>query len=300
MGPQPSSRGNHLQHQLPVGVVSNESLQWGRNLPVAEISTATHGLAKPDRRIVASMGPQPSSRGNLFGYANGSRIENIMGFNGAATFQSRKSHPPICGASSSYLLQWGRNLPVAEICRYSRGIARRLLEHASMGPQPSSRGNRTNPSCNVACAERASMGPQPSSRGNSAPEKLEQVCRICGFNGAATFQSRKLERAGRFPLATIRDCFNGAATFQSRKWDSPRHRLNLASRRASMGPQPSSRGNPAVHHDNRLHYRQRFNGAATFQSRKFSPALICPVSRSLASMGPQPSSRGNLHESENH
>ena len=155
------------------------------------------------------MGPQPSSRGNGGSVASDGGGE--PGFNGAATFQSRKYESTAEDGTPSYRLQWGRNLPVAEI-----GIQRERGEagdSASMGPQPSSRGNhyaafRRHPAPN------ASMGPQPSSRGNQV--------------GGGRRPSIDVLQWGRnLPVAEI----------------SSTARASISGERASMGPQPSSRGN---------------------------------------------------------
>ena len=85
------------------------------------------------------------------------------------------------------------------------------------------------------------MGPQPSSRGNSRIMSIEALpAANSRFNGAATFQSRKSRRTDSPPLLWKR--FNGAATFQSRKFESGAQ-ANVNADWASMGPQPSSRGN---------------------------------------------------------
>ena len=67
--------------------------------------------------------------------------------------------------------------------------------------------------------------------------------RAC-FNGAATFQSRRLDppcfRARLENRATVR--FNGAATFQSRRPRGMSSRRAVHKRPASMGPRPFSRG----------------------------------------------------------
>ena len=157
MGPQPSSRGN------PAGGIS------------------------PSRSLPASMGPQPSSRGNVTLH--------------------------LCRPHYKRLLQWGRNLPVAEI---ENGMDMddymddelqwgRNLPVAEINPSRTRRPHRAN----------ASMGPQPSSRGNS--KCLRGFPRVCPG----------LQWGRNLPVAEMMcptpDCsdlcrFNGAATFQSRKW----------------------------------------------------------------------------------
>ena len=196
MGPQPSSRGNaDLMSATSLSRAAKLWLQWGRNLPVAEIRTfftirkprdampcfngaATFqsrkfcqnlGICSFGGTLSASMGPQPSSRGNQRSRSSANRK-----------------------ARSKLMLQWGRNLPVAEMASGLARNRRRNAVRASMGPQPSSRGNGFRVRSAMASQpHRASMGPQPSSRGNPPPSRpgLEELNR--GFNGAATFQSRK-------------------------------------------------------------------------------------------------------------
>ena len=91
MGPQPSSRGNYDYPRSGRPQFVRATLQWGRNLPVAEIVLW-----------------------------NGKRLGHRL---------------PI-------ELQWGRNLPVAEIMLTElTSLTGSLHAKASMGPQPSSRGN---------------------------------------------------------------------------------------------------------------------------------------------------------------
>ena len=291
MGPQPSSRGNCPKSR--VGEPSRaDQLQWGRNLPVAEIAKHTATPTRSERhsmgpqpssrgnaRILwrarrASMGPQPSSRGNQ--WADDKWTEAVI----ADRLQWGRNLPvaeivditPLSGCHTKLLeLQWGRNLPVAEIC-LSRNIAKR---------------------------SKASFNGAATFQSRKCLDVVTNRTGVAGFNGAATFQSRKFGRErtlsaqvsgarrlqwGRnLPVAEIRLGefevrkrlysalgFNGAATFQSRKLGSGGPSLPAGRVRASMGPQPSSRGNKYGQLPNRVRYAvpSSFNGAATFQSRK--------------------------------
>ncbi len=58
------------------------------------------------------MGPRPFSRGDPVGWALTLLITS--GFNGAATFQSRRLSAVRHPKTQSTLLQWGRDLSVAE------------------------------------------------------------------------------------------------------------------------------------------------------------------------------------------
>ena len=89
-------------------------------------------------------------------------------FNGAATFQSRKRAFHRARTGLCMLLQWGRDLSVAETCFSS---------------------------CTDGAVYAASMGPRPFSRGNESSGRRLRSSRSC-FNGAATFQSRKLVGVG--------------------------------------------------------------------------------------------------------
>ena len=157
------------------------------------------------------------------------------------------------------------------------------------------------------------MEPRPFSRGNF-PIPYIVTTHSHPFNGAATFQSRKL--VWELLCVTCQSSsFNGAATFQSRKLDF-RAVLESGVLVPSMEPRPFSRGNPSP---SRWHSppAPTFNGAATFQSRKpqkskpekpLSPILQWSRDLSVAetrqpphqmleslkpSMEPRPFSRGN-------
>ena len=110
------------------------------------------------------------------------------GFNGAATFRSRKVHG-INGAQIRHdQLQWGRDLSVAEGLDFRQRTERRL--NASMGPRPFGRGRCARPSARLRRPAEASMGPRPFGRGRRS---FVWVMRheAVRFNGAATFRSRK-------------------------------------------------------------------------------------------------------------
>ena len=156
MGPQPSSRGN--ASRCPATPTSMAASMGPQPSSRGNMSAARWNAVSS----TASMGPQPSSRGN-------SPCEHItpssgrLCFNGAATFQSRKSACAQDRPRPSNRLQWGRNLPVAEM------------------------GNRTDgksdePPCFNGAATFQSR--------KLLPPLLPPPNPTC-FNGAATFQSRK-------------------------------------------------------------------------------------------------------------
>ena len=85
----------------------------------------------------ASMGPRPFGRGRPVWPAG--TIRSLPGFNGAATFRSRKGqHSPSINRTEAPLLQWGRDLSVAEGAQAEHGVRRPVP--ASMGPRPFGRG----------------------------------------------------------------------------------------------------------------------------------------------------------------
>ena len=111
MGPQPSSRGN--SNRTVSASVLSLSLQWGRNLPVAEIRSSPDISATSPTML--QWGPQPSSRGNVMGLIMVHL--SLTASMGPQPSQSRKSVALSVGPGGQPELQWGRNLPVAEIRR---------------------------------------------------------------------------------------------------------------------------------------------------------------------------------------
>ena len=192
-------------------------------------------LTKLDK-AQASMGPQPFGCGRS--RLSFPRYSISTSFNGAATFRLRKDsifrinttsynasmgpQPFGCGrarearaaADNMQMLQWGRNLSVAE----GRSWRTRRLKHgkASMGPQPFGCGRSKDQK--EGCPKKAaSMGPQPFGCGRARSRRA----------------ARSLTRASMGPQpfgcgrAVIAAFFDGAEE-------------------ASMGPQPfgCGRGSP--------------------------------------------------------
>ena len=130
------------------------------------------------------MGPRPFGRGRWLRTVGGSAW--FIGFNGAATFRSRKV-----------------DVEADNMAFYV----------ASMGPRPFGRGRfHIRPVWDV--WGEASMGPRPFGRGR-AEAAGGAGAGYLSFNGAATFRSRKVEREMIGKPQSRR--FNGAATFRSRK-----------------------------------------------------------------------------------
>ena len=180
MGPQPSSRGNMAS---PFGRKRENPLQWGRNLPVAEMQEiAVHA----DNDTLASMGPQPSSRGNH------SKMRDVYAEFHELQWGRNLPVAEIAALDALTLtigsLQWGRNLPVAEISEYElaqyagdelqwgRNLPVAEITDALCGwcMEPVLQWGRNLPVAEMRRASQrvehyglASMGPQPSSRGNA-------------------------------------------------------------------------------------------------------------------------------------
>ena len=141
MGPRPFGRGRQSAGDLIRPMVS---LQWGRDLSVAEGKKLHHAVRD---QYLASMGPRPFGRGRTRAIASyslrwsasmgprpfgrgryGSALTTIQPacFNGAATFRSRKAAGIPSTLPSKCPLQWGRDLSVAEGARqaamYEEGL----------------------------------------------------------------------------------------------------------------------------------------------------------------------------------
>ncbi len=155
-------------------------LQWSRDLEVAESPARHHcHLADPgfngaatwkSRKVAATNHARP----------------NVDRFNGAATWKSRKVSRNLDRFLSEYQLQWSRDLEVAE----SEGFV-------MAGSVPAN----------------ATMEPRLGSRGML--QRLQARPQARCFNGAATWKSRKAGlRRFQYPFLLR---FNGAATWKSRK-----------------------------------------------------------------------------------
>ena len=153
------------------------------------------------------MGPQP------FGCGRINALDNIAAAN---------------------LLQWGRNLSVAEGKPWEAALAamRRFNGAATF------RLRKGHAGITFGYVNAASMGPQPFGCGRSDASRCRSSSPRC-FNGAATFRLRKARCQPQTRRGCL--CFNGAATFRLRK-------------AARLAPSGMARGS--------------FNGAATFRLRK--------------------------------
>ena len=182
MGPRLGSRGKRDVDQL--GSQTKSRLQWGRDLEVAERRKACLYAARIDGFNGAATW---KSRKGSYTDAFGTKLSS---FNGAATWKSRKVGDPLGMAEPSLALQWGRDLEVAESSRLRN-----------------QRGYR------------------------------------CCFNGAATWKSRKGRQARRTFLelgtASMGPRLGSRGKRKGRKADDP-------DARASMGPRLGSRGKCAA------------------------------------------------------
>ena len=204
MGPRPFGRGRGGQGAAPVS--RKVKLQWGRDLSVAEgawrprannhLRRGFNGAATFRSRKAktwsacsagprASMGPRPFGRGR--NVLIGRRARPPHGFNGAATFRSRKVPKAIHNVRS---------------------------HQASMGPRPFGRG-RNRVYRGARAGRTASMGPRPFGRGRCM-ETIQPMLSMHLLQwGRDLSVAEGLWRAA--PVLRQRARFNGAATFRSRK-----------------------------------------------------------------------------------
>ena len=229
----------------------------------------------------ASMGPRPFGRGRSRAYSDldGDSLASM----GPRPFGRGRPKPP----------------------RRAQG-----RPSASMGPRPFGRGRLLSGTYAFSVLE-ASMGPRPFGRGRitmvrraRAPHKLQWGRDLSvaegafgaaagaggeGFNGAATFRSRKDRRQ-------VRRHPHDLASMGPRPFGRGRMPvLRQAQERlpvASMGPRPFGRGRAAPGTGSSRAALRRFNGAATFRSRKGGRRLYAGAGSPRASMGPRPFGRG--------
>ncbi len=160
MGPQLDSCGRLLD---AIQAIRIATLQWGRNLTVAEGTRSPQGRNGPlqlqwGRNLTVAEGAEYPHRRRrqktqLQWGRNLTVAEGVMyGFSGVANRS----------------LQWGRNLTVAEGREMT---AEQKAENASMGPQLDSCGRRAGVRRRVGAGQ-ASMGPQLDSCGRPRLERL--------------------------------------------------------------------------------------------------------------------------------
>ncbi len=250
MGPRLGSRGKSVLNRFNGKDIS---LQWGRDLEVAESESS---LVLPQAILLASMGPRLGSRGKM------DRMVSLcvgpcasmgprLGSRGKDRGGSRKG--------KVLVLQWGRDLEVAESVLISLGV-------------------RSFPTgFNGAATWKSRKGSRDRSR---------HSC-LTSFNGAATWKSRKVGQSNRVTL--MPSSFNGAATWKSRK--GPRRNRGPCKKISFNGAATwkSRKGSGRRSHQFEL---RSFNGAATWKSRKEFRHLEPLANWMQASMGPRLGSRG--------
>ena len=179
MGPRPFGRG---RRRLTRGRGRRRSLQWGRDLSVAEGERrATPHL----ERLGASMGPRPFGRGRC--HRRRARGVAPVASMGPRPFGRGRMIGRYSAFGADITLQWGRDLSVAEGREVVWPVRNDVI--ASMGPRPFGRGRKVG-QCATFVEGLASMGPRPFGRGRVVAVVAAGRRSGC-FNGAATFRSRK-------------------------------------------------------------------------------------------------------------
>ena len=156
----------------------------------------------------ASMGPQPFGCGR--GRGRGGYQGRALASMGPQPFGCGRTARP-CTRPPNLLLQWGRNLSVAEGKVFLRGTEGSLGLQWGRNLSVAEGKTIVKHDKQYRCA---SMGPQPfgCGRSSSFTELFEPA--LC-FNGAATFRLRK--DTGSYQGLRMILGFNGAATFRLRK-----------------------------------------------------------------------------------
>ena len=194
----------------PVGRAANRAavLQWGRDLSIAESRSRAPAHAAPP----CSFNGAAIFRSRKVDDAESSRAV-WLSFNGAAIFRSRKGLTHVTQKRCNLMLQWGRDLSIAE--RDYLELRKKKVQKASMGPRSFDRGKNLE----VGMGRNVRTGLQWG-RDLSIAER-QYWCR------------KALRQSIRF---------NGAAIFRSRKEDGHMAQSQFRSRAASMGPRSFDRG----------------------------------------------------------
>ena len=252
MGPRPFGRGRLVYAEA---ATTAPKLQWGRDLSVAE-----GGRAATWPVSVFSFNGAATFRSRK-GQRQRRAWQNASCFNGAATFRSRKARPrrhaasgrqrasmgprpfgrgrsPLRGGTPKVTgaLQWGRDLSVAEGAYCDIFLCGHL--HASMGPRPFGRGRHLAAIWRYAAIVALQWGRDLSVAEGSSSSSCTDAS-SCGFNGAATFRSRKADKS-----RTLVQRFRNAS-MGPRPFGRGRVFLELLVNpiaEASMGPRPFGRG----------------------------------------------------------
>ena len=97
-------------YDVTISPPSSLTLQWGRDLSVAETVTATWRTSDGSPRLQWGRDLSVAETGPL----GGDVFSDSRRFNGAATFQSQRRRGEDTYISQASMLQWGRDLSVAE------------------------------------------------------------------------------------------------------------------------------------------------------------------------------------------
>ena len=252
------------------------SLQWGRDLSVAEIQVI------------------PNIEGRQ------------IGFNGAATFRSRKYRSPSKANCSPLASMGPRPFGRGNVVLQEGALLQRA---ASMGPRPFGRGNGAwKAYCDAVPG--ASMGPRPFGRGNIRPISRREAMpdasmgpRPFGRGNAETWNAYalayRLQWGRDLSVAEMSSAFSKASWKISLQWGRdlsvaeilPRLRELRDDLLASMGPRPFGRGNGRAQADMRLACRASM-GPRPF-GRGNAWVTLDGTNNMVASMGPRPFGRGN-------
>ena len=186
MGPRVFARGNSCSSKTPASTCTCFN---------GAASFCSRKCLRTDERrgriLSASMGPRVFARGNLrckYGISLVQLLQWGREFLLAEMLAQHARAPRTVAG-----LQWGREFLLAEISVSAELLRVKLW--ASMGPRVFARGNAT-PKRRCGGRRWASMGPRVFARGNSAPARKRRPSPM-GFNGAASFCSRKSRHVGR-------------------------------------------------------------------------------------------------------
>ncbi len=277
MGPRLGSRGKprRIVRSLPRSLASMGPRLGSRGKGSADFRYM--------RRAEASMGPRLGSRGKV-GSSSEYRQVICSGFNGAATWKSRKDGEREVPSELHKLLQWGRDLEVAESLALNANFAN--VNPRFNGAATWKSRKASIPVTSIVC-QLASMGPRLGSRGKRAGGGR-------GIGQRMGLQwGRDLEVAERQIWESV---YNRVldASMGPRLGSRGKPRTRSTSLRtwlASMGPRLGSRGKTATLERLEGPFG-RFNGAATWKSRKATLVQIEGSTVLAASMGPRLGSRG--------
>ena len=181
MGPRSFDRGKCIFSLLFTRPLS---LQWGRDLSIAERPCASSTCAHCLIRFNGAAIFRSRKAGGVAGRDGGELLASM----GPRSFDRGKPDMGLAFRSLSTVLQWGRDLSIAESARSWRDRLDQIT--ASMGPRSFDRGKQIG-AVVIARIFHASMGPRSFDRGKRSSGASHQGFSP-RFNGAAIFRSRKV------------------------------------------------------------------------------------------------------------